>query len=81
MTKHIRLNNGEITEIAQKYEGRSPQDVLRWMVERFGSRARVDTGVSRQFCAGIGRNLAAGLTLLDRRDELAIYNNLILSGV
>jgi phosphoadenosine phosphosulfate reductase len=43
MTKHISLNNGEITEIAQKYEGRSPQDVLRWTVERFGSRAALCT--------------------------------------
>ena len=43
MTKHISLDEGEITEIAQKYEEWSPQDVLRWTVERFGSQAALCT--------------------------------------
>src|SRR5262249_8828602 len=43
MTTQIRMTGGEITEIAQQYEGRSPQDVLRWTAERFGSRAALCT--------------------------------------
>ncbi|MBI3304312.1 MAG: phosphoadenylyl-sulfate reductase [Deltaproteobacteria bacterium] len=43
MREHIGLTEQEIAELALAYEERSPQDVLRWTLERFGSRAALCT--------------------------------------
>jgi len=43
MMEHIGLDEQAITELALAYEERTPQDVLRWTLERFGSRAALCT--------------------------------------
>jgi phosphoadenosine phosphosulfate reductase len=43
MMEHIGLDEQAITELAFAYEERAPQDVLRWTLGRFGSRAAVCT--------------------------------------
>jgi thioredoxin-dependent adenylylsulfate APS reductase len=43
MLAHIGLDEQEITELAHTYEERPPQDVLRWVLERFGARAALCT--------------------------------------
>ena len=43
MIEHIGLDEQAITELALAYEERTPQDVLRWTLERFGSRAALCT--------------------------------------
>lgn len=54
MMEHIGLDEQTITELASTYEERSPQDVLRWTLECFGSRAALCTSFQ-----------ADGLVILD----------------
>jgi len=43
MRAHLDLNERDITQLALEYEHRPPQDVLRWMFDRFDSRAAICT--------------------------------------
>ncbi|MBI3245704.1 MAG: phosphoadenylyl-sulfate reductase [Deltaproteobacteria bacterium] len=43
MRAPIDVNERDIGKLALEYEPRPPQDVLRWMVERFGSQAAICT--------------------------------------
>lgn len=43
MMEHIGLDEPAIHALAASYEQRSPQDVLRWALERFGSRLAICT--------------------------------------
>ena len=43
MREYIGLDEQEIAELARAYEGRPPQEVLRWALGRFGSRAALCT--------------------------------------
>lgn len=45
MRSHIDLNERDIAQLALEYEHRPPQDVLRWLLERFGSRAAICTSL------------------------------------
>lgn len=45
MTQPIRLNEQEVTQLAQTYETRGPQDVLQWTLERFGTQAALCTSL------------------------------------
>ena len=54
MMEHIGLDEGAIHALADSYEERSPQDVLNWALERFGSRMAICTSFQ-----------ADGMALLD----------------
>jgi thioredoxin-dependent adenylylsulfate APS reductase len=43
MRAHIDLTERDLAQVALEYEQRPPQDVLRWALERFGSRAAICT--------------------------------------
>jgi thioredoxin-dependent adenylylsulfate APS reductase len=43
MREHLGITSPEITALAAEYEHRSPQEVLRWTIERFGSQAAICT--------------------------------------
>jgi thioredoxin-dependent adenylylsulfate APS reductase len=43
MRAHIDLNEHDIAQLALEYEHRPPQDVLSWMVNRFGAQAAICT--------------------------------------
>ncbi len=45
MTQRIRLTEQEVIQLAHTYETRSPQDVLQWTLERFGSQAALCTSL------------------------------------
>lgn len=45
MMLDIDLTGQEIMELASAYEARPPQDLLRWTLERFGSRAALCTSL------------------------------------
>jgi len=45
MTDRIRLNEQEVTQLAHTYEMQSPQEILRWTLERFGTRAALCTSL------------------------------------
>jgi thioredoxin-dependent adenylylsulfate APS reductase len=49
-----RIDGSEIEDVARRYEGNSPQEVLRWAIGRFGSRLAVVTSFQ-----------ADGMALLD----------------
>jgi thioredoxin-dependent adenylylsulfate APS reductase len=45
MIQRIRLEAQEVTRLAHVYETRSPQEVLKWMLEHFGSQAAICTSL------------------------------------
>jgi len=45
MTQRIRLHEQEVTQLAHAYETRSPQEVLQWILERFGTQAALCTSL------------------------------------
>jgi thioredoxin-dependent adenylylsulfate APS reductase len=43
LTRSARLDETEVDELAAHFENRSPQHLLRWATERFGSRLAIST--------------------------------------
>src|SRR5262245_59403189 len=43
LVRPVWRDEAEVDELAARFENRSPQDLLRWATERFGSRLAVST--------------------------------------
>src|SRR5437868_7280578 len=43
LTRPAWLDESDVDELAARFEDRSPQDLLRWAIDRFGSRLAIST--------------------------------------